>query len=97
MDGEIVILPPRTIEYKGPIENDNNDITTVNAYFDLPERIKHDASYKIRIEYECNPLHEYFPIIVAPSEIKFKLAPYMENDGKVSENSGPLIGPAIDR
>ena len=97
VDGEIVILPPRTIEYKGPIENDNNDITTVNAYFDLPERIKHDASYKIRIEYECNPLHEYFPIIVAPSEIKFKLAPYMENDGKVSENSGPLIGPAIDR
>lgn len=97
VDGEIVILPPRMIEYKGPIENEKNDITTVSTYFDLPERIKHDASYKIRIEYKCNPLHEYFPIIIAPSEVRFKLAPYMENDGGVSEDPGPVIGPEIDR
>lgn len=87
VDGEIVILPPKKLEYQGPIENEAKDVRTISADFDLPERIKHDASYKIRILYKCNPLHEYFPIIVAPSDVPFKLAPHMENDGTTPEPS----------
>ena len=97
VDGEIVILPPKIIEYQGPIDNEAKDVRTIPATFDLPERIKHDASYKIRIEYKCNYLHEYFPIIVAPSEVPFQLAPYMENDGIDRESSGDGIGPEIAR
>lgn len=85
VDGEIVILPPKKLEYQGPIDNEAKDVRTIPAYFDLPERVKHDASYKIRIVYKCNALHEYFPIIVAPSDVPFKLAPYMENDGTAAE------------
>lgn len=97
VDGEIVILPPKVLEYHGPIDNPEKDIRTIPATFDLPERVKHDASYRIRILYKCNPLHEYFPIIVAPPDVPFELAPYMENDGTGRQAQDEGIAPEIGR
>lgn len=96
VDGEIVILPSKKLEYQGPIENPSRDIRVIPTSFDLPERIKHDASYKIIIVYECNKLQEYAPIRLTPPAVPFKLAPYMENDGIVPEKNDDIDVPEIN-
>lgn len=81
VDGEIVILPSKPIAYTGPIDNPKREPRTIPVTFDLPERIQHNAAYRVRVEFRCNPLHKYFPIIVAPPDVRFTLGPGMKNDG----------------
>ena len=71
--GETITLPPRPWEYRGPIENPEQNPRTWEAPFDVPQHVNHDASYRNRIEFVCNALHKYMPIIVAPPDIPFSL------------------------
>lgn len=73
VNGEIVTLPPRKWEYRGPLDNPNNDPITWLAPFDVPSHIDHDASYRNRIEWVCNPLHKFWPIPTNPPDVPFKL------------------------
>ena len=73
VDGEIVTLPPRKWEYRGPLDNPKNDPITWDAPFDVPNHIDHDASYRNRMEFICNPLHKLWPIPVAPPDVPFVL------------------------
>lgn len=82
VDGEIVTLVPRKWEYRGPIDsNPNGDPTTWHAPFDVPNHIDHDASYRNRIEFVCNPIHKFWPIPVAPPDVPFKLREQDKNLG----------------
>lgn len=81
VDGEIVTLPPRPWEYRGPIDNPKDDPTTWGASFDVPDHINHDAAYRNRIEYICNPLHKLWPIVVAPPDVPFILREEDRNAG----------------
>jgi hypothetical protein len=89
VDGEIVTLPPRKWEYRGPLENPNNDPITWDAPFDVPNHIDHDASYRNRIEFVCNPLHKLWPIPVAPPDVPF----FLREQDKTFNYPRPQIAP----
>lgn len=73
VNGEIIALTPRTWEYRGPIEDPEKNPRTWEAPFEVPDHVNHDASYRNRFEFICNPLHKVFPIIVAPPDVEFSL------------------------
>lgn len=84
--GETVTLPPRPWEYRGPIENPEANPRTWEAPFDVPPHVNHDAAYRNRIEFICNPLHKYMPIIVAPPDVPFSLAESDRRPGYLSRD-----------
>lgn len=75
VNGEIVRLEPRVWEYRGPIDSNGEIPTTWDADFDVPPHINHDAKYRNRFEFVCNPLHKFWPIPVSPPDVPFYLRP----------------------
>ena len=75
VNGVLVQLPSREIEYAGPIDKPDHEQTTWHITFTLPDWLDHDAAYRIRIEYVCNPMHKYQPIVVSPPDVPFTLPP----------------------
>lgn len=83
VNGEIVTLMPRKWEYRGPVLNDQvsidkrdidkQDPITWDAPFEVPPHITHDAAYRNRMEFICNPLHKLWPIPISPPDVPFKL------------------------
>ena len=73
VNGEIVTLPPRQWEYRGPLDSPGNDPITWDAPFDVPNHIDHDASYRNRLSFVCNPLHKLWPIIITAPDVPFFL------------------------
>jgi hypothetical protein len=95
VDGEIVRLEPRKWEYRGPVDEEEQIPTTWDAPFDIPPHINHDAKYRNRFEFICNPLHKFWPIPVSPPDVPYylrekdKISPYINgNNG----NSKPPVG-----
>lgn len=89
VDGVVIQLAPKDIQYSGPIDNPNKDPTTWRTTFTVPEWLEHDASYRIRIEYVCNPLHVYQPIVIAPPDVKFQLPADMQTRSGYSHDPEP--------
>ena len=88
--GETIALPPRPWEYRGPIENPDDNPRTWEAPFDVPQHVNHDAGYRNRIEFVCNPLHKYMPIIVSPPDVPFSLPERDRRSGYVAHPKGPI-------
>ena len=91
VNGEIVTLEPRKWDYRGPIENPNDEPTTWDAHFDLPPHINHDAAYRNRIEFVCNPLHKFMPIIVPSPDVPFELREEDKQPNYVSRPTGGTV------
>lgn len=90
VNGEIVALPPRLWEYRGPIDNPEESPRTWEAPFDVPQHINHDAAYRNRIEFICNPLHKYMPIIVPSPDVPFELREEDKEPGYIERSSGRI-------
>ena len=77
VNGVVIPLPSREIEYHGPIDRDDRDPLAWRTFFEIPDWLGHPASYRVRIEYHCNPLQKFFPIIVAPPDVPFPLPQHL--------------------
>ena len=99
VNGEMRRLDPRKWEYRGPIDNPKPIPTTWDAPFDVPVDINHDASYRNRFEFICNPMHKFWPIIVPAPDVPYylreqdKIIPYV--DGVPGPSNEPV--PALEQ
>jgi hypothetical protein len=82
VNGVVIPLSSREIEYQGPIIPDDGDPLTWRVTFEIPDWLDHTASYRVRIEYYCNPLQKFFPIIVAPPDVSFSLPQHRLNQAR---------------
>lgn len=82
--GETIALDPRPWEYRGPIEDPEKNPRTWEADFEVPYHVNHDAGYRNRIEFICNPFHKFMPIIVPAPDVPFSLPEAARRPGYVT-------------
>lgn len=88
VDGEIVRLEPRKWVMNDPIDPGEGIPTTWDAPFDVPPHLNHDAKYRNRFTFICNPIHKFSPIIVTAPDVAYhlrdedKVVPYQRSDAE---------------
>lgn len=72
VNGVVIELAPIHVRYNGNVDNPEKKSTTWRVAFEIPEWYKHNGSYRVRIEYSCNPFQKFFPLVVSLPDIPFK-------------------------
>lgn len=83
VDGVVVELAPIHIRYNGEAPVVNKKTSSWRVPFEIPEWFRQNASYRVRVEYSCNPFQKLYPLVVTLPDIPFEMP------GAVKESLSP--------
>lgn len=73
VNGVVIELPQIHVWSNGKVDNPEKKPSSWRISFEVPEWFHHNASYRARILYQCNPLQKVFPLIVQLPDIPFEM------------------------
>jgi len=71
IDGYITPLP--NIEYPPPHPGEIGQVVKWRVPIAVPKDFHDEGTYRVRVVYECNPLHRLFPITIDPPDVPFRI------------------------